>query len=64
MCGYPLFSFWISVTLVKIYVSCIIINRGKNTFELVGTVLNCQRVEKIGVTFKSGQFNVTLRSSV
>ena len=39
MCGYPHFSFWISITLVKIYLSCIIINPGKNTFELVGTVL-------------------------
>ena len=29
-----------STTLVKIYLSCIITNRGKNTFELVGTVLN------------------------
>ena len=37
---YPQFSCWISITLVKIYLSCIIINRGKNTFELVGTVLN------------------------
>ena len=36
---YPQFSFWISITLVKIYISCIIINRGRNTFELVGTVL-------------------------
>ena len=35
-----LFSFWISTALVKIYFSFIIINRGKNTFELVGTVLN------------------------
>ena len=33
------FSFWISIALVKIYISCVIINRGKNTFELVGTVL-------------------------
>ena len=40
MRGYPQLSFWISMTLVKIYISCIIINRGKNTFELVGTVLN------------------------
>ena len=39
MRGYPQFSFWISITLVKIYISRIIINRGKNTFELVGTVL-------------------------
>ena len=40
MRGYPQFSFWISVhvTVLKIYISCIIINRGKNTFELVGTV--------------------------
>ena len=40
MRGYPQFSFWISMKLVKIYISCIIINRGKNTFELVGTALN------------------------
>ena len=39
MHGYPLFSFWISITHVKIYISCIIINQGKNTFELVGTLL-------------------------
>ena len=34
------FSFWISITLVKIYIPCVIINGGKNTIELVGTVLN------------------------
>ena len=34
----PIF-FWISITLFKIYSSCMIIIRGKNTFELVGTVL-------------------------
>jgi len=28
-----------SIVLVKIYISCIIINRGKSTFELVGTIL-------------------------
>ena len=39
MRGYPQFSLWISITLVKIYISFIIINQGKNTFELVGTVL-------------------------
>ena len=39
MRGYPQFSFWISTTLIKIYISYIIINRGKNIFELVGTVL-------------------------
>ena len=38
MRGYPQFSFLISITLVKIYISRMIINRGKNTFELVGTV--------------------------
>ena len=42
MRGYPQFSFSISITLVKIYISCIIINRDKNTFELVGTVLKCR----------------------
>ena len=41
MRGYPQISFWISITLVKIYISRIIINRGKNPFELVGTALNC-----------------------
>ena len=40
MRGYPQFSFWISIALDKIYISCKIISRGKNTFELVGTVLN------------------------
>ena len=39
MRGYPQFSIWISITLVKIYISRIIINRGKSTFELIGTVL-------------------------
>ena len=39
MRGYPQFSFCISIwiTLVKIYISCTIINLGKNTFELVST---------------------------
>ena len=40
MRGYRQFSFSISITLVKIYISRIITNRGKNTFELVGTALN------------------------
>ena len=39
MRGYPKFSFSISITLVKICISRIITNRGKNTFALVGTVL-------------------------
>ena len=43
MRGYPQFSFWISMTLVKIYISCIIINRGKNTFELEGAILKRTR---------------------
>ena len=30
MRGYPKFSFWISITLVKIYISYIMINWGKN----------------------------------
>ena len=29
MLGYPQFSFWISIGLVKIYISCIITHRGK-----------------------------------
>ena len=45
MRGYPQFSFWISIALVKIYISCIIINRGKNTFELVGTVLKIANID-------------------
>ena len=44
MRGYPQFSFWISIILGKIYLSCIIINRGKNTFELVGTVLKLEEL--------------------
>ena len=39
MHGYPQFSFWISITLVKIYVSRVFSKPRKNTFELVGTVL-------------------------
>ena len=39
MRGYSQFSCWISIALVKMYISCIIINRGKNTIELVGSVL-------------------------
>ena len=39
MRGYAQLSFLISKTLVKIYISRIIINRGKNTIESVGTVL-------------------------
>ena len=39
MRGHLQFSFSISITLVKSYISCIIIYRGKNTFELAGTVL-------------------------
>ena len=50
MRGYPQFSFWISITLVKIYISYIIINRSKNTFEVVGTALNASiKFEKIAM---------------
>ena len=45
MCGYPQFSFWISIALVKIYVSYVIINRGKNTFELVGAVFKSMKLD-------------------
>ena len=55
MRGYPQFSFWISIVLVKIYISCIIINRGKNTFELVGTVL------KTAAATKASHWNRALR---
>ena len=46
MRGYPQFSFWISITLVKIYIPCVVINRGKNTIELVGTVLKLPLCDK------------------
>ena len=38
--GYPQFSCWISIALIKICVSRIFSKPRKNTFELVGTVLN------------------------
>ena len=40
MRGYSQFSFWISITLVNICFSHIFRKLHKNTFELVGTVLN------------------------
>ena len=40
MRGYPQFSFWILITLIAIFFSRIFIKPRKNTFELVGTVLN------------------------
>ena len=51
MRGYAQFSFWISMTLVKIYISFIIINRRKNTFELVGTVLKLSSPNHICLCF-------------
>ena len=39
MRGYPQFSFWISITLVKVCFSRIFGEPRKNTFELVGTAL-------------------------
>ena len=46
MRGYSPFFGGISIPLVKIYISYIIINRGKNTFELVGTVINSLWIDK------------------
>ena len=40
MHGYPQFSFWVSITLVEICFSHIFIKPRKNTFALVGNVLN------------------------
>ena len=54
MRGYPQFSFWISITLVKIYIPCVIINRGKNTIELVGTVLKDVDHERCVAVIKTG----------
>ena len=42
--GYPKFSFWISITLVKICFSRIFSKQRKNTFELVGTALKEQTI--------------------
>ena len=39
MLGYPQFSFWNSITFVKICFSRIFSKPRKNTFELVATVL-------------------------
>ena len=49
MHGYPQCSFLISITLFKIYISHIIINQGKNTFELVGTFLKSTSMTIPGV---------------
>ena len=56
--GYPQFSFWISIALVKIYISYITINRGKNTFELVGTVLKRSLIQ-LNVIKRNATSNVT-----
>ena len=45
--GYPQYSFWISKTLVKIYRSCIITNRGKNTFELEVNPVNPRHTRSV-----------------
>ena len=52
MRGYPQFSFWISIALVKIYISCIIINWAKiplNNSLLVGTVHKHTPIEEVTV---------------
>ena len=62
MRGYPQFSFWISIALVKIYISCIIINPGKSTFELVGTVLNvCRKNCAISILIGSAVLKISWR---
>ena len=48
MRGYPQFSFWISITLVKICFSRTFSKPRKNTSELVGTVLNTVLNEDFG----------------
>ena len=52
MRGYPQFSFWISITLVQICFSRIFSKRRKNTFELVGTVLNT------GIFLRGSKFGI------
>ena len=54
MRGYPQFSFWISITLVKICFSRIFSKTRKNTFELVGTVLNVNSE----ITFNNNKIKV------
>ena len=63
MLDYPQFSFWISITLVKICFSRIFSKPSKNTFELVGTVLNkgsfqqtLVRKERVMKTLKKSRF--------
>ena len=58
MRGYPQLSFWISITLVKIDISCIIINRGKNPFELVGAVKALLSPWRLNVMSVRGPNNV------
>ena len=62
MCGYPQFSSWISVTLVKIYISCLIINHGKNTFELVDTIsIVLSKIALVVILVKTGFFSEFLK---
>ena len=62
MCGYPQFSSWISVTLVKIYISCLIINHGKNTFELVDTIsIVLSKIAVVVILVKTGFFSEFLK---
>ena len=48
--GYPQFSFWISITLVKICFSRIFSKPRKKSFVLVGTFLKNPNVSPIGVS--------------
>ena len=63
MRGYPQFSFSISIKLVKIYISRIIINRGKNTFELVGTALKDVRAHCYCASLQRTQIHVPRHAS-
>ena len=63
MRGYHLFSFWISITLFEICFSRNFSKPPKNTFELVGTVLNSQRFscsggKRFGKCFLSAFFTL------
>ena len=65
MRGYPQFSFWISIGLVKIYISCIITHRGKKHLLLVGTVLkyNSMKTAEVSATMNLQPIQGWLRSN-
>ena len=60
MCGYPQFSFWISIGLVKIYISSIITHGGKISL-IVDTVLNISLIYAVSISFScSRHFTIPL----